>query len=81
MAGVGRVEKREVYPRERGGTSPLWIFPISFQGLSPRTRGNLAGAGGRPPVRGSIPANAGEPKRSPPATGACGVYPRERGGT
>ena len=51
------------------------------KGLSPPTRGNRA----RPPARGkehrSIPAHAGEPKRSSSRLKPLAVYPRPRGGT
>ena len=49
-------------------------------GLSPRTRGSLQrGPSGRR-WHGSIPANAGEPRRSCSRPRGRRVYPRERGG-
>ena len=70
-----------VYPRPRGGTA---LYPIRRRpvgGLSPPTRGNRAAA--VPPLggRGSIPAHAGEPTRTPTAATTRAVYPRPRGGT
>ena len=70
-----------VYPRVGGGTS-AHSFPVSGkQGLSPRGRGNRPvrqspNVGGR-----SIPAWAGEPKRSGYSGKNHRVYPRVGGGT
>ena len=50
-------------------------------GLSPRVRGNHAGAPCNPQHRGSIPACAGEPLRRKPTGTADRVYPRVCGGT
>ena len=50
-----------VYPRERGGTDGAVKDSQVFGGLSPRTRGNRLGRRRCALVRGSIPANAGEP--------------------
>ena len=70
-----------VYPRERGGTPEGSAVAPRSPGLSPRTRGNLAGRQGMKLSEGSIPANAGEPLRLMPSAPSYGVYPRERGGT
>ena len=70
-----------VYPRPRGGTPAPRFAESSYHGLSPPTRGNRRGEvrardGGR-----SIPAHAGEPCTTPPASPEASVYPRPRGGT
>ena len=46
------------YPRERGGTYIKHPPALLANGLSPRTRGNLTGAGGAKSLIGPIPANA-----------------------
>ena len=70
-----------VYPRPRGGTHASREVCSPFGGLSPPTRGNpLAPLSIRRPT-GSIPAHAGEPRRSPAPSPTSGVYPRPRGGT
>ena len=51
------------------------------QGLSPRVRGNLGVVMVGWPMKGSIPASAGEPHRHGKRTPSDGVYPRECGGT
>ena len=69
------------YPRERGGTQPNNRVLLLIWGLSPRTRGNPpCFALGMPGV-GPIPANAGEPRSTPPSRSSRRAYPRERGGT
>ena len=70
-----------VYPRECGGTGPWADVEAAAKGLSPRVRGNLEAALNAPDFRGSIPASAGEPARTPAAGLAGRVYPRECGGT
>ena len=72
-----------VYPRVCGGTLLIEQYQRQMEGLSPRVRGNRAGAGAEATAAGSIPACAGEPGvlnrgRLPPARG---VYPRVCGGT
>ena len=52
-----------VYPRERGGTRGVEFVRVSRWGLSPRTRGNPRAAARHEQLKGSIPANAGEPSR------------------
>ena len=70
-----------VYPRACGGT--VAILPLLFlqTGLSPRMRGNPGGLGTNALPDGSIPAHAGEPRRSAPSPETWGVYPRACGGT
>ena len=75
------VEPKGVYPRERGGTSSPSRSGTPYRGLSPRTRGNPKRQQARAADSGSIPANAGEPRRSRWPNCRSGVYPRERGGT
>ena len=53
----------------------------SFRGLSPRVRGNPAQRDFDVVVARSIPARAGEPRRSCRGAGCCRVYPRACGGT
>ena len=50
-------------------------------GLSPPTRGNLPSGGGAGIYAGSIPAHAGEPRRTWQRLARRTVYPRPRGGT
>ena len=50
-----------VYPRACGGTDNPGSSNASMTGLSPRLRGNRVETLPRRPVRGSIPAPAGEP--------------------
>ena len=69
------------YPRERGGTCRPRIPQVHRPGLSPRTRGNLLTPLTPCPIRGPIPANAGEPSSGTPPGTAKRAYPRERGGT
>ena len=68
-----------VYPRERGEALGGGNRSHCGGGLSPRTRGSLTSRRRLVPQSGSIPANAGKPRRgSWPATPSR-VYPRERG--
>ena len=72
---------RPVYPRVGGGTQVSPGCDNCYMGLSPRGRGNPAGAGvGRPGAR-SIPAWAGEPLADRQSENGAGVYPRVGGGT
>ena len=50
-----------VYPRECGGTDLMFSVFGTFEGLSPRVRGNQPHAHGQRRCRRSIPASAGEP--------------------
>ena len=70
-----------VYPRERGGTDSIMSDAKKYEGLSPRTRGNLTALRTGNVESGSIPANAGEPAGSRASSSFSRVYPRERGGT
>ena len=54
---------------------------VSGVGLSPRMRGNLAGAAGHHVAQGSIPAHAGEPPEASAVRVVQRVYPRACGGT
>ena len=70
-----------VYPRAYGGTYSDTRPTFSFQGLSPRVRGNPT----RTPIptvsSGSIPARTGEPATFCRAQYGGQVYPRAYGGT
>ena len=70
-----------VYPRAREGTASIARPMACPMGLSPRTRGNHAPL--PPPIKigGSIPAHAGEPRKTTALKAAMKVYPRARGGT
>ena len=76
-----RLAGARVYPRACGGTRPPQKVATSNAGLSPRMRGNrplgLVGVD----VVGSIPAHAGEPRRSRSRARPLRVYPRACGGT
>ena len=72
---------RWVYPRVCGGTPRCATAQDTYQGLSPRVRGNQSVRRLRLVCRGSIPACAGEPPHSPPPAARMGVYPRVCGGT
>ena len=85
-AGEPRQSRRRggiswVYPRPRGGTKSSITQAPCERGLSPPTRGNPRYGRGRPDIGGSIPAHAGEPRRSSSSSARRGVYPRPRGGT
>ena len=71
----------KVYPRVCGGTRLAISRTSVCRGLSPRVRGNLAGATAESVVGGSIPACAGEPDSPPTHRHTAGVYPRVCGGT
>ena len=70
-----------VYPRAGGGTPARKCRGKRSTGLSPRRRGNRTFATCSAGPRGSIPAQAGEPKAE--SKGWCNkqVYPRAGGGT
>ena len=70
-----------VYPRECGGTALAMLILTSFDGLSPRVRGNPSLPRQPTPPARSIPASAGEPIWKSSGVSASGVYPRECGGT
>ena len=70
-----------VYPRVCGGTLVEALRFDSFEGLSPRVRGNLVEVRVDFGHIGSIPACAGEPDRTRSAHPLARVYPRVCGGT
>ena len=70
-----------VYPRVCGGTLFGVIALLSYSGLSPRVRGNLARQRPRDVVKRSIPACAGEPESQTTGYSSRKVYPRVCGGT
>ena len=71
----------QVYPRVCGGTDRHFGAVPPLDGLSPRVRGNRPSPN-RPPCRPrSIPACAGEPRRTGPHWSHSQVYPRVCGGT
>ncbi len=70
-----------VYPRGCGGTQYLVLPSTTKHGLSPRVRGNRRWRYTMATPRRSIPAGAGEPRRSWRRWGRNGVYPRGCGGT
>ena len=73
--------EKKVYPRVCGGTAAPALFGLGGVGLSPRVRGNRAGQPTDWWLARSIPACAGEPRRSHCGTQSGGVYPRVCGGT
>ena len=79
--GMHRAICREVYPRVCGGTQDAVQDAASYEGLSPRVRGNLLLAQNRRLKLRSIPACAGEPPWTLPLTRRTKVYPRVCGGT
>ena len=70
-----------VYPRASGGTIQSPALASIKTGLSPRERGNRAGAVRHRGYRRSIPARAGEPRHPTLRAGLHPVYPRASGGT
>ena len=70
-----------VYPRGRGGTPATSERNFPQADLSPRARGNLRNDPVDRLLQGSIPAGAGEPRRSRRSRPRSRVYPRGRGGT
>ena len=80
--GAGRSASRcaRVHPRVCGGASVLGRLRMTSLGPSPRVRGSRVSRCPRPPVRGSIPACAGEPVVSVPKTTWSRVHPRVCGG-
>ena len=77
----GWLSQPPVYPRACGGTIVPVASRSSGSGLSPRVRGNPAAEPAFRPILGSIPARAGEPRRSWPTVTLLRVYPRACGGT
>ena len=81
VTAARREMRSGVYPRVCGGTSEPSCNHDIGRGLSPRVRGNRAGAlAGRDRI-GSIPACAGEPPLRSAAGSRPQVYPRVCGGT
>ena len=70
-----------VYPRVCGGTLYLGTTTALWWGLSPRVRGNHRDVEQGQPLKGSIPACAGEPSGAGRPARPRGVYPRVCGGT
>ena len=73
--------RREVYPRECGGTGGIRFSGCCPEGLSPRVRGNPCRWRPGLVARRSIPASAGEPAPAGSISIPAAVYPRECGGT
>ena len=69
-----------VYPRACGGAGQELSALHLAKGLSPRMRGSHYCGVRRLPVRGSIPAHAGEPSTTERAFHPLWVYPRACGG-
>ena len=70
-----------VYPRVCGGTGGRYDYRYGGRGLSPRVRGNRRRPRQRNGQVRSIPACAGEPRRSLECVLISLVYPRVCGGT
>ena len=64
-----------------GGTINARKYIPTSRGLSPRVRGNPGSAGAHGALRRSIPACAGEPRRTGASSTPWRVYPRVCGGT
>ena len=79
--GDERIDREQVYPRPRGGTSPAAWTCGDVGGLSPPTRGNQPERDLRSLRDRSIPAHAGEPAPTRGKAPIDEVYPRPRGGT
>ena len=73
----GRTARSTVYPRVCGGTTDAMPASAAAVGLSPRVRGNRADDQQRALDMRSIPACAGEPRRS--RCWGPGLSPRVRG--
>ena len=80
-AAPSMLSRTAVYPRVCGGTRRLSTHRWSCRGLSPRVRGNPGLPPRCCPGRRSIPACAGEPRRSMSVQNRRRVYPRVCGGT
>ena len=81
MKWLPRLCGSSVYPRVCGGTGGGGGSGCAWPGLSPRVRGNPAGARKGKYSPGSIPACAGEPSLADPDIDYLEVYPRVCGGT
>ena len=73
--------EHRVYPRACGGTGCSPKTRLIASGLSPRLRGNPRGERRRDRCNRSIPAPAGEPRRTHSRQSPLRVYPRACGGT
>ena len=69
------------YPRECGGTSDWANIARSYEGLSPRVRGNPGVSFPPELASGPIPASAGEPRPCSLIILCARAYPRACGGT
>ena len=69
------------YPRAGGGTDTQHEAPETYEGLSPRGRGNLERVFVDLEGEGAIPARAGEPRKTPEYCHRNRGYPRAGGGT
>ncbi len=74
-------DRMPVYPRVCGGTYGRGVADRSFEGLSPRVRGNPHPTKEKTNGTGSIPACAGEPGWIDAEVAIPEVYPRVCGGT
>ena len=81
LSGSRSCGTHTVYPRACGGTGADGFSVSISWGLSPRMRGNQFERLDAAPVKGSIPAHAGEPSARPSPTWSIRVYPRACGGT
>ena len=80
-SSVCRILGGGVYPRVCGGTTAQRRNHGATRGLSPRMRGNRIPRHSFAPTKGSIPAYAGEPRRTALLCRPSMVYPRVCGGT
>ena len=74
------LDGRKVYPRVGGGNDLHHEIRSHVSGLSPRGRGKPSQGGQRVPLRGSIPAWAGETTQTVALISREKVYPRVGGG-
>ena len=77
----GRQYRRQVHPRECGGSSRRSARVMELEGTSPRVRGKLWLRGSGAINERYIPASAGEAPFSLPTSYAAPVHPRECGGS
>ena len=81
LTALPRTMGTAVYPRVCGGTTSTDNQRLVANGLSPRMRGNQPLCRPRQTASGSIPAYAGEPRRTALPWWPPPVYPRVCGGT
>ena len=79
-SGSARHRAPSVHPRACGGNRSSGRHPGGAQGPSPRVRGKPGRLTARPAARGSIPARAGETRRSITRRMLNRVHPRACGG-